>query len=836
MQSVWEYAYLKILRKYVDKHHPINEARPRALKHISQYYKRPRYRANYEKPFFQMFYRMKRHEPIVVPSDVRGKRVPKYIKDHIPVRVPRSRQTVMGEYEPKIPEPKPGFLETFFPWLNTLPYKTIYVISQIPHMFVEDTYNFFKKLRWILLNNIRLFFFMRHLRHSKPLKPTKEPIPKDGLLPGRQTSNKDPYPLPGTDNPYGHLVLDNDESSFYFYEPNDSSAFSMLNVIIYNNPFHVKLPHFWSELWFPDAIYTPFREFEVSRIISNTRNTLGALVFQDHIYRKHIKQKFPQTTSIEHYPALCKNMPKLVFIDPQFTTPTYRVPGPFQLEIAGILAMVSLSVLTVFYILSVLRIQILVHALIKHLDERDFLIFRNLLGLDLFAITRYILKFLELFIFYSLIIFTIFFLIKFPFLIRIRYWNYFLAPDKTRSSYLVPAYAHLERFRRMTRKLRKFEYLYSDDARMEAREERFYLTHTGRMNKLRAYDKRFRNRRYPKRYHGRTAGFKHQKQKYLYKRRFRQYLLFRHGKRFHFSDPKFVYNTGSIDPHFFKIYGYTYPQMTWLQNINNLARRNDFNLLHRIGTWDLSQSLPSKKFISSFPNFHVSNNNFSFETPISNNLVNFIRNRPKAPKIFHRVLSRTPSKRHDNFTRVFASAPQSDELNNGKDMSKKGVSGLWGTILSEFYIYLYSLGLIRKHIIKTVSDKVKSSYNIPALAQALGLFFTSWSGKPSSGKRKPGLLIDHQRSWADVLYDATWFFPGFVPSFVIMLFDLFTFHIFYLIALFSLALMMLLIPTLQVYPSAFVITRYKVRNWLTYRENVEREKKRLPRIPYKKIP
>jgi hypothetical protein len=66
--SVWnairmEYAYLKILRKYVDKHHPINEARPRALKHISQYYKRPVIELIMKSPFSKCFIEWKDMNP-----------------------------------------------------------------------------------------------------------------------------------------------------------------------------------------------------------------------------------------------------------------------------------------------------------------------------------------------------------------------------------------------------------------------------------------------------------------------------------------------------------------------------------------------------------------------------------------------------------------------------------------------------------------------------------------------------------------------------------------------------------------------------------------------------
>jgi len=110
-----------------------------------------------------------------------------------------------------------------------------------------------------------------------------------------------------------------------------------------------------------------------------------------------------------------------------------------------------------------------------------------------------------------------------------------------------------------------------------------------------------------------------------------------------------------------------------------------------------------------------------------------------------------------------------------------------------------------------------------------------WTDQTKRPEEKPWLLTLHKRSFADMLYDTTWFFPGFVPNFVILLFDIFMFHWLYIITLISLALITLMIPALQVYPSAFVISRYKVRAWLIHMENDYRIKKDLPVVFMEKI-
>jgi hypothetical protein len=156
-------------------------------------------------------------------------------------------------------------------------------------------------------------------------------------------------------------------------------------------------------------------------------------------------------------------------------------------------------------------------------------------------------------------------------------------------------------------------------------------------------------------------------------------------------------------------------------------------------------------------------------------------------------------------------------------------------MLTNFSIYEYAVGLLYKIFIKGVTDGFDKISNIPLLIHALGLYFAFIEEKTESKKASSWSLVQKTRSVQMFLYDSTWFFPNYISKILILLFDIFTFHTIYLIALITTALISLLIPALQVYPSAFVISRYKVRQWLTFGENEFRFKKKLPYVPFEKI-
>jgi hypothetical protein len=223
------------------------------------------------------------------------------------------------------------------------------------------------------------------------------------------------------------------------------------------------------------------------------------------------------------------------------------------------------------------------------------------------------------------------------------------------------------------------------------------------------------------------------------------------------------------------------------------------------------------------------------DKPIFQDLPNTFRNLPFLPNTFQRSRTQPYRFRPTEFTRVFVKNPIINEFNNDKLSHTKSVAGLWGTILSVFSIYEYALELLYKNFIKGVNDGFNKINNIPLLIHALGLYFSFIEENYESKESSTWSLVQKKRSLQLFLYDSTWFFPNYISKILILLFDIFTFHSIYLITLIAIALLSLMIPALQVYPSAFVISRYKVRQWLTFGENEFRFKKKLPYIPFEKI-